>query len=186
MTTLGEMLLARPRATVEFDVGLLWKDLEGSKIAFRVLSKAEVDRATSEAHASLLRLYGTKDALDGALAVDPSILEDERVVQLLSMSCRDASDTSKPAFPSARWMSENMTPAELAVLLHRHNEVMKNAGTLVFQLSDETIEALAARCAMFSETDAPDVGMLRLTREVLVEVAIRFAMKLQQARAALP
>lgn len=177
---LGAQLIAMPRQCKEFDVGKMLGLADG-KIAVRVATKAEQDRAVVGAHDYAKRLAGdNKDA-----AHDPDILADAKSAFIAHVTCRDAKQPDKlPAFLSPTWMMENLSSEQIAVLVNLANEVRIHQPAVARDIADSTVEAIADLCEEHAGDDIPEAVLANMDREYLTHLVVLLSVKLKQARAA--
>jgi hypothetical protein len=166
------------RKTIETD-DIAGVDLE--KLVLQVLRNSEQNEALALAYT--LRDRAAK--VQPALASDDKFFEGLRIVAHLFVACRDAAEPDAyPAFVSPEWMQEKLHPHELQTLLNRYNayvgEVFPGgADTLV---EPHKLVALLDLCAEHEHDDIPNAALARFSHEVLVEVVIRAAVLLRDAK----
>ncbi len=152
------------------------------KIKIRVVTKGESDKAVLAARKYVEEAART-EGVDGKEALaDRDLLVDAKTAHVLHAACRDAKDPKYPAFLGPKWMMDHVSTDEISVLLNHYNEVLRVSGPLETDFSDEKVEALADSLAKYSDTDGPNVYLIRYTRDQLGELLIRVALKLREAR----
>lgn len=183
MSALAARIAARERHCFEFEVAFL--GLGGNplpKLAMRVATKAEQDRAVIGAHRYVEEL-ATGARVDAKVATeDRDIITDAKTCFILFEVCRDAQDPKYPAFPGPKWMVEHLSADELGVLLNLYGEVLRKTGTYDFDLGPEALLTLGQALAATATSDAPNALLARYTREQLGEVCIRMAVVMDELR----
>ncbi len=117
-------------------------DVEGMRVALRLLTGKELDIAHAEA-AKYLKQLGLDTMLDG-----DQVLDRERQRQALSTALRDPSDTTR-AFISAGDMRERLSPSTVAAFFAVYTEhslrVAEALPNWPPEALDNMVEALAER-----------------------------------------
>ena len=149
-----------------------------NKIAIRVATKKEEDAAVAAAHAHAAKCSDLESARR-----DPDLLNDSKVCEILFAVCRDADDPKYPAFPWGAWMRENLTTDQLAALLNLYHEARKAQGPIQWDLSYETVEALADVCALTAESDVPESVLADRPREWLSQAFVMLAQRWRELKA---
>ncbi len=184
VSELAKALSARERRAFEFDtagfLGLGGAPL--AKIKIRVATKAEQDRAVLAAYKYIADLAANV-GLDAAAAADRDLLVDAKTCHILFAVCRDANNPAYPAFPGPKWMMDHLSADELAVLLSCYAEALRMTGTIEMDLSAERLDGLVTALAASADSDAPNLHLLRFTREQLTELCVRLALRLNETSA---
>lgn len=155
--------------------------LEKQKIVLQVLRSAETNEALALAYT--LRDKAAKQT--PALRDDEKFFEDLKIVAHLFLACRDSAEPDAyPAFPSAEWMQEKLHAAELGVLLNRYNGFVGEVfpGGAETLIEPHKLVALLDMLAEHASTDVPNEALARFSHEMLVEVAVRAAVLLKDAK----
>lgn len=135
----------------------------GGSIKVRVLTVGEVSEAT--AAASRYRDATLSSLSDRAreLIDNPVFFRDAEMTEVLWRSCRDAEDTSKPAFPSSQWMRDHLTLAEMSALTTIIESVIRSqspGGDITREQADALLGVIAA-CSSESEAERMVAGLER-------------------------
>lgn len=173
---LGAQLIAMPRQCKEFDVGKMLGLADG-KIAVRVATKAEQDRAVVGAHDYAKRLAGdNKDA-----AHDPDILADAKSAFIAHVTCRDAKQPDKlPAFLSPTWMMENLSSEQIATLVDMANDVRLRQPAMASRPQDIDADAIAEFCWQNAEdVEVALDHVLKMDRDQLARTVFALSVKLR-------
>jgi hypothetical protein len=148
------------------------------KVAIRIATKAEQDRAVLAAHAYVEKLAKGAQVDPRLVADDRDILTDAKTCHILHEVCRDSTDPKYPAFPGPVWMIEHLSTDEIAVLLNHYTEVLRTSGAIESDFSPDRVSAIACLLAEHADTDGPNLYLLRYTREQLTELCVLLAIKL--------
>lgn len=177
LSPLAELIAKRERKHYTFDAAdFMSKSNIKGEYRMRVPTVIEQDTALLECMRTIQKVTAGTD-----LANDPDMLNNRKAAHILHQICRRA-DRDLPLFPSADWMIRNLTADELAVLLNTYYEVARLESPIASELSTETVEALAQLCAIHQSNDAPNLVFNQYTRETIGEIAIRFAVMLDDAK----
>lgn len=145
----------------------------------RLALKGEQDKAVKGATGYAKAIA----AGDEDVAKDDDILEEAKTAFLLHRACRDFEHPENfSAFPSPRWMIDNLGSDELATLLNCYNTALAQVHPHGLDTSDATVEHYVAMCAAMSDTDVPDIALMQLPREYLIFLLVRMAEKIDEAR----
>lgn len=177
MSSLAERIKAHAAARPTLDVPLrsfLASDIEGS-VKMRALNVAEDSDA---AKAAVEFRKGVLASLPAQFVqeflADPTFLDDARCVEKLWRASRDASDVSKPAFPSAQWMREQMTHEELQALYGFYERAIEKSGRTPEPITDDAFTFLYHGCAANADRNVDDV-LMPLTKPVLADLFVRLS-----------
>lgn len=99
----------------------------------------------------------------------------ELAVQHLWRACRDPNDVLKPAFPSPKAMSLQLTGDEIGVLYNHYLTVQSEVGPITSMMSDEEYEAWVRRIAEAGNADPFDSCSWDLQRILVVTMASHLA-----------
>ena len=177
MTTIAERIKAhaaqRPTLTVELR-SFLASDIDGA-IKMRALNVAEDSDAAKAAVAFRKGVLVDLPAqFVQEFLADPTFLDDARCVEKLWRASRDPADVSKPAFPSAQWMREQMTHEELQALYGFYERAVERAGRTPEPITDDAFTFLYHGCAANAERDVDSV-LLPFTKPVLADLFVRLS-----------
>lgn len=151
------------------------------KIAFEILRNSGTTRALTMAFA-MRDEDSTGKGEDGKkYPSHPSVSDHSahfnnlHTIATLHLASRDPDDVDRPAFPSARWMRDNLQNFEIEILQNRYNLfVAENYPGGKDKLeSTEKLTEFAAMVAANWNNDLPDVALAQFSHEVLVECFIR-------------
>lgn len=187
-TPLSRAIEARGRKFKVVDVSHLGlttiADKPVAKIAFRVNVKHELNRAIADA-----AKYVDGLAKGTGAASDEDITRDSKTAYALWNACRDVDTNGNPtissAFPSARWMLENLDNDEFAALLNIYNDVQDRTSPWALTFTDDDVEACLMLCADGAGTDIPTALLAGVERTRLAQYLILAACKLRKARSEL-
>jgi hypothetical protein len=154
------------------------------RIAIRVPTKAEEDKAVVQAHAYV----NTKATGDSESArTDHDLLNDAKVAAVLHSACfvppeeGSASRVLYQAFPGGQWMRDNLTADQLGVLFHHLLEVKRADSPLATAIDYDTTEALARACWMAADSDIPEAMLSKCDRDYLTQSFVLLSVKLAEA-----
>jgi hypothetical protein len=160
----------RERKLHEFDVegffGLGGKKIP--KLAIRVLTKFEENQAIVAAHANSKEwARGDNDA-----RADADLLDDLKLKEALRRACFVAGVATKgghpiQAFPGGRWMEQNLTTEQLAVLHNLLLEARKSESPMLWEIKMQDVLSLAEGCAKTCGSDMPEAMLSVCSREYL-------------------
>jgi hypothetical protein len=172
------------REVVEFDVNGFFgpgkKPLP--KVGIRVPTKAEQDRAWIQSKAYVESLCKDVESAKN----DEELLQDARAAFIVNEVCRDVNDPKYPAFPSGKYLCENASTDQIAMLLNLHTEVRANSNGNKLVLSDSDVFVMAADCVVAAkEGDVPEASLAMYSREFLARAFVILSKKLDSL-AALP
>ena len=171
-------LMTRPKKHFEFQV----VDVMGNggkpigKIRICHPSAKQQDQATDEAYAYLEKVRKSKGAL-----IDETTVVNAKTTFLLHKVCKHI-QFDRPAFKSAEWMLEQMSPYELGVLLANFNEVVRVTNPVDFDFDAEKLDAFAKLCYHNADTNAPNEFLAQLKTEYIAELAVRLGIMLAEAK----
>lgn len=121
-----------------------------------------------------------KARVSGEMVKDPD-LGNAKIAYLMHAVCLQP-ERDVPVFQSGKWMCERLTPDEVSVLLNHYQEIVELSGPIDLDLSTERIEGLAASLAATAGTSEPNLQLMAFTRHQVVEICIREALLLKEAR----
>ena len=185
-SALATAIEARGRASVVCDVTGFFGpgDKPIPKVAVRVNVKGEEDRAVVDAHR-----YAADLAKGTEAAKDDDLLREAKVVHALHWAFRMVDEEGKAtihaAFPSPKWMRDNLTSDQLAALLNLYNDVRTRQSPWPHKFEDDDVERLAMLCADNADSELPTLVLARIEREMLSQYLIIIACKLRLARSQL-
>lgn len=164
---------SRPVVTVRLGDFAAGGDSDEVAFVMRALVVAEFAEATEAALEARKRaLKSLPENHQRSLLEDPTILEDAKSTEIVWRACRDASDHSKPAFPSAEWMRQHLT-REQFVILHRMYELAEQrASKVTSALTLNDRETLATTIALAAFGDSADRMLAGMPTSVLVDFTI--------------
>lgn len=155
--------------------------IEGNRLVLQVLKTAEHNEALALAYT--LR--------DRAAKQTPALRDDEpffgqlKKIACLFLACRDAKEPDDyPAFPNAEWMQEKIHPAELTTLLNHYNSFVGEVfpGGADALIEPHRLVALLDMLAEHADSDVPNAALARFEHVMLVEVVVRAAVLLKDAK----
>lgn len=187
-TRLAKANEARGRKYIVVDVshlGLVREaDKAVAKIAFRVNTKGEEERALFDAHRYVERLGKGTDA-----AKDPDVTTEAKLVHALWTACREVDEKGSlgisGAFPGPQWMRDNLDSDELAALLNIYNDVRFRKSPFPYEFTDDEVERIAMLCADGADTEIPTAMLAGMPREIVAQYLIVLSCKLRKARSEL-
>lgn len=165
---------ARPMITVRL-ADFLASEIEGEikMIALSSAEEADAVKAAVEYRRSLLTQLPEKFIRE--FLEDPTFLDDARSIEKLFRSARDADDPSKPAFPSAQWLREQLTIEELTCLFGFYEKAIVAASRTPEPIDEDAFVFLIHGSAANFGTDKADLALMRLSKSVLADLFIRLA-----------
>lgn len=179
-TPLRSMLAQRKPHRKEIETSDL-PGIQGQKLVLQVLRNSEHNEALALAYT--MRDRAAKQT--PALRDDEDFFKGLKIVAHLFLACRDAAEPDAyPAFPSADWMQEKIHPAELTILLNRYNGFVGDVfpGGRDVLLESHKLLALLDLLAEHADSDVPNDALARFSHEMLVEVVVRAAVLLKDAK----
>lgn len=182
---LAKAIEARGRKFAIVDVSHLGLTREAdkpvAKIAIRVNTKGEEDRAIVDAWKRIEAMAKGSDALK-----DGDLTTESKLCHALWNACRDVDEQGQMAvtgvFPSPGWMLANLTTDELAALLNIYNDVRFRYSPHPFDFNDDETERVLMLCADGADTEIPTALLAGIPREVAAQYLILAAVKLKAAR----
>lgn len=99
----------------------------------------------------------------------------ELAVQQLWRACRNPKDLNRPAFPSPRAMSLQLTGDEIGVLYNHFLTVQSEIGPITARMTDEEYESWVRRIAEGGKADPFDSLSWDLQRTLVVSMASQLA-----------
>lgn len=155
--------------------------LQKQRLVLQILRSAEHNESLALAYT--LRDRASKD--QPALRDDEAFFDHLKKVAHLFLATRDAAEPNAyPAFPSAEWMQERLHPSELGVLLNLYNGFVGEVfpGGAETLIEPHKLTALLDMLAEHASTDVPNEALARFSHEILVEVVVRAAVLLKDAK----
>lgn len=175
---LALLIEQRERKLYPFDVagflGLGGKEVP--RLGFRSLKKIEENSACEAAHVTVEKYAkGDKDT-----RADNDLLDDLKLCECLQRACYLPDQKTKnghpiQAFPGGRWLEENFSTEEIAVLHNHLLEVCKAESPMLWDIKLEDVMSLAEGCAKAKETDLPETMLSVATREWLTTAFVLLA-----------
>lgn len=168
LSKFAEALIQKGRTPHVFEAGTHFGlgDLPAGRIAVRVATKAEQDRAIAGAH-DYAKQVADKTGADR----DPDLLEDAKSAFIAFEVCRDPDDAKQPLFLSPRDMLERLSSEQIAILVNLANEVRwKEAGRP--EITSDAVMALSEACAKHAGDDIPEAILARFNREFLTHAFV--------------
>lgn len=168
---------APQRKTVDIEL----PGVDGGKIMFEILRNSGSTRALTIAYKMRDEDTtgkgddGSKFPSHPAVGEHKGHLADLHTIAQLYLAARDPEDPIRPAFPSPRWMRDQLQNHEIETLLNRYNGfVAENypGGIEKLQSTDALVE-FAKMVADNWKNDLPDAALAGFSHEVLVECFIR-------------
>lgn len=155
--------------------------IEGGKIAFEILRHSGTTRALTSAFAMRDEDSTGRDKEGKRYPSHPAVADHKghfdnlHTIATLHLASRDPDDVDRPAFPSARWMRDNLQNHEIEYLTNKYNRfVAENYPGGIDKLeSTEKLVEFAHMVAANSKNDLPDSALADFSHEVLVECFIR-------------
>lgn len=164
----------------EFDVngffGLGDKPLP--KVAMRLARKCEEDTAVRGAHEYVTKVANGLDAVK----TDTDIVNDSKAIEILWRVCRDPDDPKYPLFASPNRMREKLGTDHIACLMNLYDSVRTQDGGLLYDISDERVEAAVEVAARSAGTNLPEELFARMPRAYLIHLIVLISVKLAEAR----
>lgn len=176
-SVLVQKLEARERISIDADVEgfITLGGAELGKVKIWIATIQEQERAAAQAKAHIRETYRNQ----GDLAEDPDVIQNAKTVFILHAVVRDYRDPkSLSAFPSPKWMMENLTRDEIACLLNLYNVAATQFSPLKYSLSDAELEKIVELSAGTAKVGLPPMHLAPLPEEVLREVVQRVCVKL--------
>lgn len=148
------------------------------KVGMRLAAKNDEDTAVQAAWAHVTKVAAGIDEVK----TDADIVTDAKVVEILWRVCRDPDDPKYPLFASPNRMREKLGTDRLACLMNLYDAVRTKEGGLLFDISDERVEAAVEIAAKASGTNLPEELFARMPRAYLIHLIVLIALKLRDAR----
>lgn len=177
---LAQKLEARKPQRKTFDVVGV-PGIENGKIAFEILRNSGTTRALTLAFAMRDEDSTGRDK-DGkrfpshpAVADHKAHFDNLHTIATLHLGSKDPDDPEVPAFPSARWIRDNLQNHEIEILTNLYNKfVAENYPGGIEKLeSTEKLVEFAKMVAANWKNDLADTALAQFSHEVLVECFIR-------------
>lgn len=176
---------ARGRKVQVVDISHLGLTLPGdkrlAKVAVRVNVKGELDVAVVDANRYVEGLAKGTEA-----AKDEDLTRDAKTPFALWNAFRSVDDNGQPtimgAFPSPKWIRDNLDNDEIGALLNIYNDVQTRLSPWPYRFEDEHVEELAMLCADGADTEVPTALLAGVDREMIAQYFIIVACKLRKAR----
>ena len=148
---------------------------ELGKVKIWIATIQEQERAVAQAKAYLKETYRNQPDI----AEDADAVQNAKTVFILHAVVRDFRDPkSLSAFPSPKWMMENLTRDEVACLLNLYNVAATQFSPLKYSVTDEELDKLIDLSAGTAKVGLPPMHLAALQEEVLREVVQRVCVKL--------
>lgn len=153
-----QLLTAIPRPTRKVP---LPRNLPGTRetigeIPVWPLTHGELIESNAAAEQRMRTLFKDENKKDELNLGYQHSFANELAVQHLWRACRDPNDLNKPAFPSPKSMSLQLTGDEIGVLYNHYLTVQSELGPITSTMSDEEYEAWIRRIAESGSTDPFD------------------------------
>lgn len=130
-------LSERPRPTKAFTLPRL--DGFEFNVVLRVLTENELHFCRANAQKASKEFLGGEQKV-GDLGYE-EIYQNDVIVQLVCIACRDAEDPKFPAFPSAKAARLVLTTDEFAVLAAAYNEFRRESGPILSEITPSEMES---------------------------------------------
>lgn len=181
ISELASTIESRPRRVYIADMnnflGLGGKQMHTA--AVRVLFKSEEDRAIVKAYK-----WVKSQTQDEKLALrDEDLLNDTKTVEALYEAYRRNESGDEeigykyPAFPSPKWMKDNLSNDEIATLLHIYNAHRERSSSIDESLDMDRIRSLATAIHNYEDTDLPEALLAGLDRDLCVQAFVLLALE---------
>jgi hypothetical protein len=183
-------IAARKREVHQFDISGFFH-LNGDaipKLGIWTPIKGEQDAAILRAHADIANL--TKEA--ETARSDEDIIKDRKIVHIIHKACLDPRPQKKPdgsgevfyypAFPSPKWMIDNLTTEQIGTLLNLVNGVRAKESPEPEALDDLTVERFHQAAVGPASYEITGEFLAGCGREFVCQLYLVEALRLKEAR----
>lgn len=177
---LAQQLENRKPHRKTFDVDGL-PGIENGKIAFEILRNSGTTRALTVAYAMRDEDSKGRDESGKRYPHHPDVahhkahFDNLHTIAMLHLGSKDPDDPDRPAFPSARWIRDNLQNHEIEYLTNLYNQYVGeiHPGGIDKLESTEKLLEFARMVYENWKNDLPDLALANFSHEVLVECFIR-------------
>ena len=147
------------------------------KVGIRVNTKSEQDSAVIAAHH-----YLENEALTETAKNDDDLVLDAKAISVLHKAIRQHDDPTYPAFPDDKWMRENLTTDQIAVLLNLYNQCAQKESPLDHEIDRDKANAYAMALGSAAGSPVADEMLSYFSREYLTQLCIYLSQELFELR----
>lgn len=165
----------RPHRSVPLPRKLPGTNMPVGEVPMWPLLHGELKDSNAAAEQAMKRAFKDGQKKDDLNLGYSASFANEVAIQQLWRACRDPENLLKPAFPSPKSMSLNMTGDEVGVLYNHYLTIQSELGPIISFLSDEEFEALVLKIAEDGNSDPFDSLSWDLQRSLVVSLASQLA-----------